>query len=101
MENWNRILPIFWVCSPANDDNGIGSIAVYKYNLKNLPYTVNIIIKDNTVMTKPPINVIFAVPSFTASGLHVRFLKVYEKSSYQTVKWVRYMTRSGDYQIRL
>ena len=53
------------------------------------------------VWSKPPINVIFAVPSFTASGLHVRFLKVYEKSSYQTVKWVRYMTRSGDYQIRL
>lgn len=53
------------------------------------------------VWSKPPINIIFAVPSFTASGLHVRFLKVYEKSSYQTVKWVRYMTRSGDYQIRL
>ncbi|KAK8814938.1 hypothetical protein WA556_006975 [Blastocystis sp. ATCC 50177/Nand II] len=56
---------------------------------------------NDKVWSKPPINVIFAVPSFTASGLHVRFLKVYEKSSYQTVKWVRYMTRSGDYQIRL
>ena len=96
-----KFFPTDWDGSPAKVESGIGAIAVYKYNLKNLPYTVNIIIKDNTVMTKPPINVIFAVPSFTASGLHVRFLKVYEKSSYQTVKWVRYMTRSGDYQIRL
>ena len=56
---------------------------------------------QDKVWNKPPINVIFAVPSFTSSGLHVRFLKVYEKASYQTTKWVRYMTRSGDYQIRL
>lgn len=53
------------------------------------------------VWTRPPISVNFAVPMFTASGLHVRFLKVYEHSSYQTTKWVRYMTRSGDYQIRI
>ena len=39
--------------------------------------------------TQPPIAVEFNVPMFTASGLHVRFLKVFEKSSYQTTKWVR------------
>lgn len=50
---------------------------------------------NDKVWSKPPINVIFAVPSFTASGLHVRFLKVYEKSSYQTVKWVRYIDRKS------
>lgn len=39
---------------------------------------------------------------FTASGLLVRFLKVFEKSNYQSVKWVRYMTKSkGTYQIRV
>ena len=39
---------------------------------------------------------------FTASGLIVRFLKVFEKSSYQSVKWVRYLTKaSGSYQIRV
>ena len=31
---------------------------------------------QDKVWNKPPINVIFAVPSFTSSGLHVRFLKV-------------------------
>ena len=55
---------------------------------------------NDKVLSKPPINVIFAVPSFTASGLHVRFLKVYEKSSNQTEQWVRNMTRTGDNQIR-
>lgn len=39
---------------------------------------------------------------FTASGLIVRFLKVFEKSNYNSVKWVRYLTKaSGTYQIRV
>lgn len=39
---------------------------------------------------------------FTASGLQVRFLKVVEKkNSYPTVKWVRYITKNGQYQIRI
>jgi len=42
------------------------------------------------------------VVMFTASGLLVRFLKVFEKNNYQSVKWVRYMTKaSGTYQIRV
>ncbi|OQS03559.1 AP-2 complex subunit mu [Thraustotheca clavata] len=51
--------------------------------------------------SRPPIQVEFQVPMFTASGLHVRFLKVFEKSSYQTTKWVRYVTRAGQYQLRI
>lgn len=43
----------------------------------------------------------FQVPMFTASGLHVRSLKVFEKSQYQTTKWVRYITKAGQYQIRI
>ena len=39
---------------------------------------------------------------FTASGLIVRFLKVFEKNNYQSIKWVRYLTKaSGNYQIRV
>ncbi|EJD53174.1 clathrin adaptor, mu subunit [Auricularia subglabra TFB-10046 SS5] len=50
---------------------------------------------------RPPIDVDFQVLMFTASGLLVRFLKVFEKSNYQSVKWVRYLTKaSGSYQIR-
>ncbi|RDB22239.1 AP-2 complex subunit mu [Hypsizygus marmoreus] len=53
------------------------------------------------VWARPPIDVDFQVLMFTASGLIVRFLKVFEKSNYQSVKWVRYLTKaSGSYQIR-
>jgi hypothetical protein len=37
---------------------------------------------------------------FTSSGLIVRFLKVSERSNYKAIKWVRYMTKAGSYQIR-
>lgn len=51
---------------------------------------------------RPPIDVDFQVLMFTASGLLVRFLKVFEKSNYQSVKWVRYLTKaSGSYQVRV
>jgi len=38
----------------------------------------------------------FQVPMFTSSGLKVRFLKVWEKSGYATVKWVRYLACAGE-----
>jgi AP-2 complex subunit mu-1 len=54
------------------------------------------------VWARPPIDVDFQVLMFTASGLIVRFLKVFEKSNYNSVKWVRYLTKaSGSYQIRV
>jgi AP-2 complex subunit mu-1 len=52
--------------------------------------------------SRPPIAVDFQVLMFTASGLAVRFLKVFEKSNYNSVKWVRYLTKAnGTYQIRV
>jgi AP-2 complex subunit mu-1 len=42
----------------------------------------------------------FSLLMFTSSGLLVRYLKVFEKSNYSSVKWVRYMTRAGNYEIR-
>jgi len=53
------------------------------------------------VWARPPISMEFQVPGFTASGLMVRFLKVHEKSNYQTTKWVRYLTKGGQYEIRM
>jgi AP-2 complex subunit mu-1 len=55
----------------------------------------------NKAWSRPPLSIEFQVPMFTASGLHVRFLKVFEKSSYATTKWVRYITRGGNYQVRV
>ncbi|GAA5943517.1 hypothetical protein JCM1841_005426 [Sporobolomyces salmonicolor] len=52
--------------------------------------------------SRPPISIDFQVLMFTASGLLVRFLKVFEKSNYNSVKWVRYLTRAqGSYLIRI
>ncbi|KAJ3069561.1 hypothetical protein HDU98_007381 [Podochytrium sp. JEL0797] len=50
--------------------------------------------------SRPPISIDFQVVMFTSSGLVVRFLKIFEKSNYQSVKWVRYLTKAGTYQIR-
>ena len=48
-----------------------------------------------------PISVNFEIPYYTASGLQVRYLKIVEKSGYQALPWVRYITRNGDYQLRM
>jgi len=55
---------------------------------------------DKKAWSRPPITMEFQVPMFTASGLRVRFLKVWEKSGYSTVEWVRYITRAGNYEFR-
>lgn len=50
----------------------------------------------------PPLKLTFQVPMFTSTGLRIRFLKVHEKSNYQPVKWVRYLTCAGDdYEVRV
>ena len=44
---------------------------------------------------KPPIAVKFEIPYFTTSGIQVRYLKIIEKSGYQALPWVRYITQNG------
>lgn len=56
---------------------------------------------DESLASKPPITVKFDIPYFTVSGIQVRYLKIIEKSGYQALPWVRYITQSGDYQIRI
>lgn len=50
--------------------------------------------------SRPPLSLSFSLLMFTSSGLLVRYLKVFEKGNYSSVKWVRYMTRAGSYEIR-
>ncbi|XP_023245308.1 AP-1 complex subunit mu-1-like [Copidosoma floridanum] len=49
---------------------------------------------------KPPIKVKFEIPYFTTTGIQIRYLKIIEKSGYQALPWVRYITQNGDYQLR-
>lgn len=50
---------------------------------------------------RPPIQMEFQIPSFNASGLRVQYLKVWEKMGYNTERWVRKVTRSGEVNVRL
>ena len=58
-------------------------------------------IQNSKAWSRPPIEVDFSVPMFTSSGVHVRFLRVFDKSGYHTNRWVRYITKSGGYSIRI
>lgn len=50
---------------------------------------------------KAPITVKFEIPYFTVSGIQVRYLKIIEKSGYQALPWVRYITKNGKYELRM
>eukprot|EP01105_Mastigella_eilhardi_P006292 TRINITY_DN17920_c0_g1_i1.p1 TRINITY_DN17920_c0_g1~~TRINITY_DN17920_c0_g1_i1.p1 ORF type:complete len:443 (-),score=155.30 TRINITY_DN17920_c0_g1_i1:126-1454(-) len=56
---------------------------------------------EKKAWSRPPIAMEFQVPMFAASGLQIRFLKVVEKSHYNAIKWVRYITKAGSYQYRI
>lgn len=57
--------------------------------------------KDTKPWTRPPISMEFQVPMFTASGLRVRYLRIQERTGYVPTKWIRYITKGGDYQHRI
>jgi len=52
---------------------------------------------------KRPIEVRFEIPYFTVSSLSIRYLRIVEKSGYQALPWVRYISMSGpgDYLLRM
>ena len=56
---------------------------------------------DDNNWSKPPLSLNFQIPMFTSSGVIVAFLKVVEKSGYKAHKWIRYLTKAGEYTTRL
>lgn len=58
-------------------------------------YSLANIVADE-VEKRAPITVKFEIPYFTVSGIQVRYLKIVEKSGYQALPWVRYITQHGD-----
>lgn len=56
---------------------------------------------ENVFGIKKPISLSFELPYFTISGIQVRYLKIMEKSGYNALPWVRYITKNGLYQIRM
>ncbi|KAM4748447.1 AP-4 complex subunit mu-1 [Rhinophrynus dorsalis] len=49
----------------------------------------------------PPLNLSFQIPSLTSSGLQIRFLRLRSERITPTHTWVRYLTQSDSYSIRL
>ena len=58
-------------------------------------------ISDPKPWTRAPISMEFNIPMFTASGLRVRYFHVVEKANYKPMKWIRYVTKAGDFQFRI
>lgn len=55
---------------------------------------------EDRAITHKPISIKFEIPYFTVSGFQLTYMKVFEKSGYKAIPWIRYITRSGEYQIR-
>ncbi|CAF2075759.1 hypothetical protein Bca4012_089656 [Brassica carinata] len=71
------------------------------YMLRAEFHLPSITAEEATPERKAPIRVKFEIPYFTVSGIQVRYLKIIEKSGYQALPWVRYITMAGEYELRL
>lgn len=56
--------------------------------------------RERKPWAKQPLALTFSIPMYSASGMRVQYLKVWEKSSYKVDKWVRKLCKSGDYHAR-
>ncbi|CAN4099285.1 unnamed protein product [Withania somnifera] len=83
-----------------------------KYMLRAQFRLPSVISEDTPPDREAPIRVKFDIPYFTVSGiqlpfqllcevLHVNVLKIIEKSGYQALPWVRYITKAGEDELRL
>ena len=57
--------------------------------------------KDRLNFTRIPAEIVFEIPFFTVSGIQVKYLKIQEKSGYQSFPWVRYLSKNGEYLVRM
>lgn len=56
-------------------------------------------VRSKELDPKSPIRIHFEAPYFSISGAQVKYLKVVENSGYHTIPWVRYCTKSGEYNV--
>jgi AP-1 complex subunit mu len=61
-----------------------------------VPFIIILGPENDSMDRRPPITVKFEIPYFTVSGIQVRYLKIVDKSGYQALPWVRYITQNGD-----
>ncbi|KAM8973428.1 AP-4 complex subunit mu-1 [Pelodytes ibericus] len=54
-----------------------------------------------SLLDLPLLNLSFQIPSLTSSGLQIRFLRLRNERPIPTHTWVRYLTQSDSYSVRL
>jgi hypothetical protein len=74
--------------------NGHGINHILKCDQYTPNQCLNLVIAEDSE-GRPPISVKFEIPYFTVSGIQVRYLKIIEKTGYQSLPWVRYITQNG------
>ena len=85
---------------------------VLRWTIKNFPSDKEFLLRANVQLPSvkaedvvtgrgPPIRLKFEIPYNVPSGLQVRYFKVFERSNYAALPWVRYITRSGAYEFRM
>ena len=57
--------------------------------------------RERKPWVRPPVTVDFQIQMYSCSGVQVRFLKVYDKTNYQTQRRVSYVSKAGEYQLRI
>ncbi|CDO65460.1 AP-3 complex subunit mu, putative [Plasmodium reichenowi] len=91
LENHNQIYSNMNNTQKVDD---LSKVVLQVHKIKNMN-TVKFL---NTY--KMPITLSFKIPMFTSSGMYIRYLKVFEKSNYKIIKWIKYLTESGIYQYK-
>lgn len=56
---------------------------------------------SHTNWSRPPISLEFSISMYCSSGICVRYLKLSENAGYTPLKWVRYLTKNGSYEVRI
>lgn len=57
--------------------------------------------EDVALVNSVPVTLNFEMPGSVNSGLHIKYLKIKEDLlKYQALPWVRYLTKSGEYEVR-
>ncbi len=84
------------LCVPTLDYPVSGMVRFNPEKRSHDTLTMKIYFPENENEKRAPITVKFEIPYFTVSGIQVRYLKIVEKSGYQALPWVRYITQHGD-----
>lgn len=57
-------------------------------------------LKNALNWSRPPMKLEFEMDMFSCSGLSVKYLRIQEKANYRTIKWIKYCSQTGSFDIR-